>query len=105
MLVAGMQGGFFVADRIARLIERLLDQADVAAESADWPTVADACRRVLAADPSNTDALALLQMAGTETSDAGLTVAGPLGERRIVTVLFADAVKRRSMSSFNVASR
>ena len=51
------------SDRIQRRIDALLDQADDAADANDWSLVADKARAVLAMDPSNEDAPALLRAA------------------------------------------
>lgn len=87
------------SDRVTRLVERLLDQADKASESGNWEEVAQVCHRVLAVEPDNPDAVAMLQMAGIdEITSESLAESPVLGERRIVTVLFADAVGFTPMS-------
>jgi class 3 adenylate cyclase len=102
----------------------MLDQADEAADRGDWPDVADIAKRVLALDPDNGDASALVVLA-TSTGDGSaieqVRGVGPnsarakppttgvghddievsteaVGERRLVTVLFADAVGFTGMS-------
>ena len=52
--------------RVARLIERLLDQADRAAETGRWHEVVELCERVLTVDGDNADARAMLDMAGVD---------------------------------------
>ncbi|MDP6929816.1 MAG: hypothetical protein QF412_08965, partial [Planctomycetota bacterium] len=46
-----------------RRIDRLLDQADEAAETLDWPRVDEIARSVLNIDPDNADARAFLGLA------------------------------------------
>ncbi|NQW16607.1 MAG: protein kinase [Chloroflexi bacterium] len=50
------------SDRIKRRIDRLLDQAEEAADQNDWQLVYDHARMVLTADPENEDALSMLAM-------------------------------------------
>ena len=45
------------SERVKRRIDRFLDQAEEAAETFDWVTVAEAARAVLRVDPGNADAL------------------------------------------------
>ena len=51
------------SERIQRRIDALLDEADTAVTSGDWPTVAEKARAVLAIDGENEDALSFLKMA------------------------------------------
>jgi class 3 adenylate cyclase/tetratricopeptide (TPR) repeat protein len=113
-----------VSDRISGRVERMLDQADEAADRGEWAQAADIAQRVLALHPDNEDALALVTLAtarsggpaiepldqpATARSVAqpmvtvgrvgdGAASGAPLGERRVVTVLFADAVGFTGMS-------
>ena len=48
------------SERIQRQIDRLLDEAEQAITSEDWPTVASRVRSVLAIEPENEDAKAYL---------------------------------------------
>ncbi len=57
------------SERIKRRVERLLDQADAAAEAMDWARVKQSAEAVLAIDPDNADAQSFLVMAGG--ADAG----------------------------------
>ena len=50
-------------ERIQRRIDALLDQAEAATDSGDWSAVAEKARAVLAMDPENEDAPALLRAA------------------------------------------
>jgi len=59
------------SDRVQRQIDRLLDEAEQAITSEDWPTVASRVRSVLAIDPENGDALAYLS--ATERAMGGST--------------------------------
>ena len=49
-------------DRIQRRVDRLLDQAEAAADQDDWRLVDERAKMVLAVDPENEDALSLLAM-------------------------------------------
>ncbi len=51
------------SDRIQRHVERLLDEAEDAADQEKWSRVADLAGRVLAIDEHNADAVALMKMA------------------------------------------
>jgi hypothetical protein len=55
-----------VSDRILRRIERLLDQADEAADGHNWDLVRELARRALVLDEVNEDAHAYLAMAAEE---------------------------------------
>jgi serine/threonine protein kinase len=61
------------SERIQRRIERLLDQAETAADERHWQDVQSLAREVLSLDESNADAEALLQsatrMLGVQTTD------------------------------------
>ena len=48
------------SERIQRQIDRLLDEAEQAITSEDWPTVASRVRSVLSIEPENGDAKAYL---------------------------------------------
>jgi len=51
------------SERIQRRIDRLLDQAEEAADLRDWRVVIECVRTVLSIDDKNEDAHALLTMA------------------------------------------
>ncbi len=51
------------SDRIQRRIDRLLDQAEEAADQRDWRVVIECVRTVLSIDADNADARALMTMA------------------------------------------
>jgi hypothetical protein len=51
------------SERIQRRIDTFLDQAEAAADARDWPAVAETARAVMAMDPENEDASALLRAA------------------------------------------
>src|SRR5688572_17970306 len=51
------------SDRIQKRIERLLDEAEEAADGGDWPLSAARSREALALSEQNPDAAALLQAA------------------------------------------
>ena len=51
------------SERIQRRIDRLLDQAEAAADSTDWSKVIEFVAGVLALDAENEDALAFREMA------------------------------------------
>ena len=51
------------SERVQRRIDSLLDQAESAADSADWNKVLEFVAGVLKADPSNEDALIFKDMA------------------------------------------
>ncbi|MCH8817886.1 MAG: protein kinase, partial [Chloroflexi bacterium] len=55
------------SERLQRRIDRLLDEAEEAADKRDWALVADSARRVLLVDPENADAQALLVLADDGT--------------------------------------
>ncbi|NQW16612.1 MAG: hypothetical protein HQ478_03920, partial [Chloroflexi bacterium] len=50
-------------ERVQRRIDRLLDQAELAADGQEWPEVERLTREVLALDPDNEDSPALLRAA------------------------------------------
>ena len=102
------------SERIRQRIEWLLSRADAAADAQDWRAVGDLAARVLVLDPDHEDAAALRAMAEAGEGQAGVSastevpatytaahLAGHVrrirhevvGERRVVTVLFADAEK------------
>ena len=58
------------SERIQRRIDSLLDEADLAIASEDWPTVASRARSVLAIDPANADAIAYLAAAERASGEA-----------------------------------
>ena len=55
--------GVMASERVQRRIDRLLDEAEAAADSGDWQAVHDAADRVLAVDGGNQDALSFIAMA------------------------------------------
>ncbi|MCH7642200.1 MAG: serine/threonine protein kinase, partial [Chloroflexi bacterium] len=58
------------SDRVRRRIERLLDQAEEAVETLDWPRAREVAGSVLAVDPDNDDARSFLAMAEHNLDDA-----------------------------------
>ena len=60
------------SERMQRRVERLLDQADEAAEAHDWTRVLDAARAVLAAEAENADGKIFLEMAMANLGDDAL---------------------------------
>ena len=51
------------SDRVQRRVERLLDQAEEAADEFNWQRVCELTQNILAFDPANTDALGFLAAA------------------------------------------
>lgn len=51
------------SERVQRQIDRLLDEAEQASAKKDWAAVADRAQHALTFDPSNEDALELLEVA------------------------------------------
>ncbi len=51
------------SERVQRRLEKLLDDAENAADQHDWMSVLECVRGVLALDPGNEDALAFQVMA------------------------------------------
>ena len=54
------------SERVQRRIDRLLDQAEEAAENFDWSKVTEAAKAVLRVEPGNPDALDFIKMAGDD---------------------------------------
>ena len=77
--------------RLAHLIDRLLASMDDAAEAGSWPRVMELADDVLAVDPGNRRATALVERARLEQSL-------PEGERAFVSLLFADIVKSTDLA-------
>ena len=62
------------SERVQRRIDRLLDEAEAAADEKDWPTVAEYVQMVLCVDPENRDALAFQTMLNlTHSNQSGIT--------------------------------
>lgn len=59
-----------VSERVLRRIDRLLDQADEAADGHNWDLVRELARRALVLDGENEDARALLAMAAEDLGTA-----------------------------------
>ena len=59
-----------VSERIQRRIERILDQAEEAADEKSCPASAESAREALNLDPSNADAPLLLESADARTAAA-----------------------------------
>ncbi|MCH8223941.1 MAG: serine/threonine protein kinase, partial [Chloroflexi bacterium] len=57
------------SERIQKRIDRLLDQADEAADALDWERVREVSLSVLGVDPTNEDANAFLEMAAPHLAD------------------------------------
>ena len=64
------------SERVERRIDRLLDQAETAADTADWNGVLEFVAGVLKADPSNEDALTFKEMAEASLIQSDQPVAG-----------------------------
>ena len=77
--------------RLAQLIDRLLASMDDAAGTGSWPRVMALADDVLAVDPGNTRAAALVERARLEQSL-------PEGERAFVSLLFADIVQSTDLA-------
>ncbi len=71
------------SERVQRRIDKLLDQAEEAADARDWEVIAQSVRMVLRLDPGNQDALSFSEMlAGeieesSEPQDQSITTASP----------------------------
>ena len=90
-------------ERMQRQIDGLLDEAEVAVRELDWETVRARTDAVLALDPENADARALLEAAARSTGGVtpvavAATVSAPSQERRQVTVFFSDLSGFTSLS-------
>ena len=74
------------SERLQRRIDRLLDQAEEAADERDWSTVAESARMVLRLDAENRDAVGLLAMVeeagGAAAADSSQPAAAELAEER-----------------------
>jgi class 3 adenylate cyclase/tetratricopeptide (TPR) repeat protein len=77
-------------------VRRLLDRAAEAVDRASWETAARLAERVLALDPGNADAAALLRVDGFRSGR--LRDRSPWA-RRVVTVMFCDMVGSTSLST------
>ena len=74
------------SERIQRRVERLLDEADPAADEHDWATVRDRVELVLTIDASNADALALRSMAQRALGESPSVATGlEPGEQQVPT--------------------
>ena len=72
------------SERVQRRIDRLLDEAEEAADRGDWDAVRISADRVISVDPDNEDALSFLTMAsGTEQVTATSDVSRPAGEANV----------------------
>ena len=60
-------------DRIQRRIDRLLDQAEEAADEPNWQRVRELSQNILAFDPENTDALGFLAAADRSLPESAST--------------------------------
>jgi hypothetical protein len=58
------------SNRMRRRIERLLDQADAAADQHDWESVRRLANDVLLIDDANEDAIAFVRLADSGSSSA-----------------------------------
>ena len=61
------------SDRIERRIDRLLDQAEEAADESNWQRVRELSQNILAFDPENTDALGFLAAADRSLPETAST--------------------------------
>ncbi|MBT3943537.1 MAG: hypothetical protein HOC77_08005 [Chloroflexi bacterium] len=55
------------SERVQRWIDRLLDEAEAAADGRNWDAVLDLCDQVLRIDPDNEDAQTFLAAARRDT--------------------------------------
>jgi len=78
-------------DRLSLLIERLLASMDAAASVGAWDHVVELADDVLAVDPPNQRATAMIERASLERSLSG-------GQRAFVSLLFADIVQSTDMA-------
>ena len=78
-------------DRLALLIDRLLGSMDAAVSIGAWDRVVEQADDVLAVDPSNERAAAMLERAALERSLIG-------GQRAFVSLIFADIVQSTDMA-------
>ena len=83
------------SERVQRRIDRLLDQAEDAADQRDWVAVLESVRAVLSADPENEDALTFRGMAeaareGVEAESTSQTPATDHGEPSPAAVVESD---------------
>ena len=78
-------------DRLSLLINRLLDSMDAAASTGAWDRVVELAGDVLAADPPNGRAAAMMERARLERSL-------PAGQRAFVSLVFADIVQSTDMA-------
>jgi hypothetical protein len=65
------------SERAQRRIERLLDEAEAAADRDEWPEVARLARQVLRFDAQNVDAQAFLEAAGEDLLDGSRPATAP----------------------------
>ena len=61
------------SDRIQRRIDRLLDQAEEAADESNWQRVRELSQNILAFDPENTDGLGFLAAAERSLPESATT--------------------------------
>jgi class 3 adenylate cyclase len=85
-----------LSERLARQVERLLDDCDSAISSGDWERVRQAADAALRLDPANADAAAYLAAAarppGLAPGATRRAIASRGAERRQMTVMFCDLV-------------
>ncbi len=87
------------SDRIARQVERLLDDCEVAVAAGDWPRVGVLADSVLRLDPQNGDASAYLAAARVAPAvRPRMEPAERPAERRQMTVMFCDLVDSTPMA-------
>ena len=61
-------------ERVQRRIDKLLDQAEIAADGREWQSALASIYAVLEADPENEDALTLKRMAEVASAQSGDSV-------------------------------
>ena len=59
------------SERMIRRVERLLDQADEAADALDWTRVGEIAGAILAIEPSNVDAQSFVEMVAGAQAASG----------------------------------
>ncbi|MGH2610483.1 MAG: adenylate/guanylate cyclase domain-containing protein, partial [Tepidiformaceae bacterium] len=84
------------SERLARQVERLLDDCDSAISNGDWERVRQAAEAALRLDPGNADASAYLAAAQRPATAPTVANGAPPpprnAERRQLTVMFCDLV-------------
>ena len=91
MTSAQEQSAVSAENRLSLLIDRLLTSMDAAAATGSWDRVVELADDVLAVDPPNQRAAAMIDRAALERSL-------PQGQRAFVSLIFADIVQSTDMA-------